>query len=390
MRQIYLDLASGVARAQLVAGLVDAGAPEEALRAALAGLPAEFACRFERCQRHGIAAARFVVEAAPAEEHRHLAQVLEQLAGLELRPRARRWAEQAFRHLAEAEARCHDCSPEQVHFHEVGAIDALVDIAGACALLDALDAEQLWASPVGVGSGFVDCEHGRLPVPAPATLELLRGVPVCGHELAGERATPTGAALLRAWQPRFGGRPAATPVAAGYGAGSRDPEDLPNLLRVVVEQAEGAPESLLELRTLVDDCSGEVVGAALEAFHDAGAVDAFALAATAKKGRPAFEVVVLVERARMADFEQLLFRHLGTLGFRWSPVQRQRRPRRVEERDTAIGPLPFKLRLDADGARPLKPEFEALRRRAAELGLTPREALERIEGDQPPSGITGP
>ncbi|MBC8330190.1 MAG: nickel pincer cofactor biosynthesis protein LarC [Planctomycetes bacterium] len=390
MRQVYLDLFSGVAGDMLVAGLVDAGAPEDLLRTALAGLPPEFQWRLERCQRHGISANRFVVDAEEGLVHRHLADVERLLDGLDLSPRARRWAGDAFLALAEAEGRCHDCSPQEVHFHEVGAIDSLVDVAGACALLDALDPAAVWASPVAVGSGFVHCAHGRLPVPAPATLELLQGMPVTGQELTGERATPTGVALLRAWGARFGGRPPAAPVRAGYGAGTRLTEDVPNLLRVVLEEAEGDAEQLCELRVLVDDLSGELVGAALEAFHQAGAVEAFAQPALAKKGRPAFEVVVLADRGRRAEFEELAYRHLGTLGMRVASVQRSRRPRRVVERDTPLGRLAFKQRLDPEGPTVLKPEFDALARRAAELGLTPREALERLDPPQPPSGMTGP
>jgi uncharacterized protein (DUF111 family) len=516
MRQVHLDLSAGVAGDMLVAGLIDAGAPEEALRAVLDGLPPEFAWRLERCTRQGIAARRFVVDAREGHVHRHFTDVEALLDPLALSERARAWARAAFWELAVAEGRCHDCSPHEVHFHEVGAVDALVDVAGACALLDALDPaavwasavgvgsgtvdcahgrlpvpapatlellrgvpltgrdlqgeratptgaallrawgvrwggrppaaplavghgagsrdtedmpnflrvvveeadgapEQLlelralvdvagacalldaldpaavWASAVGVGSGTVDCAHGRLPVPAPATLELLRGVPLTGRDLQGERATPTGAALLRAWGVRWGGRPPAAPLAVGHGAGSRDTEDMPNFLRVVVEEADGAPEQLLELRALVDDQSGEVVGAALEELHAAGAVEAFALPALAKKGRPAFEVVVLAPAGERAAFEERMFRLLGTLGLRVTPAQRTRRPRRVVEAETALGPLPFKERLDPDRARRLKPEFEALRRRAAELGLTPREALEFLTGgDQPPSGSTGP
>ena len=391
MRQVHLDLSAGVAGDMLVAGLIDAGAPEEALRAVLDGLPPEFAWRLERCTRQGIAARRFVVDAREGHVHRHFTDVEALLDPLALSERARAWARAAFWELAVAEGRCHDCSPHEVHFHEVGAVDALVDVAGACALLDALDPAAVWASAVGVGSGTVDCAHGRLPVPAPATLELLRGVPLTGRDLQGERATPTGAALLRAWGVRWGGRPPAAPLAVGHGAGSRDTEDMPNFLRVVVEEADGAPEQLLELRALVDDQSGEVVGAALEELHAAGAVEAFALPALAKKGRPAFEVVVLAPAGERAAFEERMFRLLGTLGLRVTPAQRTRRPRRVVEAETALGPLPFKERLDPDRARRLKPEFEALRRRAAELGLTPREALELLAGgDQPPSGSTGP
>lgn len=390
MRQIYLDLGSGVAGDMLVAGLLDAGAPETVLRAALAGLPPEFRWERQRVRRHGLVAERFVVECREDGPARHLAEVLAALAALELSDRARRWAVAAFEHLAAAEARCHGCSVEDVHFHEVGAVDALVDVAGACALLDALAPDAVWISPIGLGSGTVASAHGVLPVPAPATLELLRGLPVGGHELAGERATPTGAALLRAWEVRHGGRPAAIPLACGHGAGARDPEDRPNFLRVIVEEAEGRPERLIELRALVDDLSGELLGAALDACHAAGALEAFAVPALAKKGRPAYEVVVLAEEAQREEFVELLFRQLGTLGMRVASIERRRRPRRVVERPTALGPMPFKERLGPAGVvDAAKPEFDALRRRATELGLTPREALDRLAVGEPPRPAPG-
>lgn len=378
MRQVFLDLGSGVAGDMLVAGLVDAGAPREALEAALGGLlPGEHRWEIQRAQRRGFAATRFVVEAGPRRAHRRLDDVLAVLAAAPLTPRARQWGERAFRALAEAEARCHGAAPGAVEFHEVGAVDALVDVCGACALLDALAPEAVWASPVAVGSGTVTGTHGRLPVPAPATLELLRGMPVSGRDLEGERATPTGVALLRAWEVQFGGRPPAVVEGVGYGAGARDFADLPNLLRVVLERAEGAPEQLVELRVLVDDVSGEAAGAALEALHSAGAVEAYAVAALGKKGRPAFEVTVLCAAARRGEFEELCYRLLGTLGMRILPVTRSRRPRGVEERLTPLGRLPHKVRGDP-GGESAKPEFEALRRRADELGLTPREALRRL------------
>lgn len=366
----------------LVAGLLDAGAPRSVLEHTLAGLlPGEYRWELRRESRRHIHGLRFDVQGREGHVHRGLREVLALLPAARLPVRAQEWASAAFHHLAEAEGRCHGQEPEQVAFHEVGAVDAVVDIAAACALLDALDPAVIWSSPVAVGSGIVPSAHGPLPVPAPGTLELLRGMPLAGRELSGERATPTGAALLRAWSPRFGGRAPAVLLRAGYGLGARDPSDLPNFLRILVEEAEGAAEQLVELRALVDDQSGEVLGAALEAFHAAGAVDAYAVMALGKKGRPAFEVTVLCEGARRLEFEELAYRQLGTLGMRVLPVTRSRRPRHGEARETALGPLEFKLRSDPGGATSGKPEFEALRRRAAELGLSPQEAARRLDAE---------
>lgn len=362
----------------LVAGLIDAGAPRAALEPVLAALlPGEFTWELRAERRHNIAGTRFVVQAREGHVHRRLADVLRLLERAPLRPRARAWAETAFRELATAEGKCHALAPEQVHFHEVGAVDAVVDVAAACTLMDALDPVQIWCSPVAVGSGTVDCAHGRMPVPAPGTLELLRGMPVTGRSLQGERATPTGVALLRAFGARFGTRAPAVVQAVGYGLGARDTPDLPNFLRVLIEQAEGAPEHLYELVTLVDDQSGEVIGAALEALHAAGAVDAYAVAALGKKGRPAYLITVLCSAERRLEFEDLLYQQLGTLGLRVQAVSRSRRPRASEVRPGPLGPLTWKVRHDPDGTS-AKPEFGPLRRRAGELGWSPRQARERL------------
>ncbi len=384
MRQVHLNLHGGVAGDMLVAGLADAGAPRAVLDATLRGLPlpsGSFTWELRREQRGGISGARFDVRCAESHAHRHLAEVLKILRGANLTPRARAWAEGSFRALATAEGEAHGCDPEEVQFHEVGAVDAIVDVAAACALLDALDPALLWSTAIPVGSGTVHAAHGELPVPAPGTLRLLAGMPVCGSRLLGERATPTGVALLRAWGTRFGERPAAVVECAGHGLGARDFADRPNLLRAEVERVAVGQEWLVEMRALVDDQPGEVIGAALEALHAAGAVDAFATAAVAKKNRPAFEIVVLADCERQEAIRELCFRLLGTLGLRVAPVRRSRVPRVVVERETALGTLPFKVRETETGAA-AKPEFDALRVRAAQQGLTPREGLARLDESQ--------
>lgn len=377
---MHLNLHGGVAGDMLVAALADAGDGRATLERTLASLPlprGAFAWALRREQRGGFAGLRFDVTCPEEHEHRHLADVLALLAGAELTPRARAWADAAFHALAVAEGEAHGCAAEEVHFHEVGAVDAIVDVAAACALLDALDVGAIHATAVPVGSGTVHAAHGELPVPAPGTLRLLAGMPICGTRLRGERATPTGVALLRAWGTRFDERPAASVEQVGVGLGAREFEDRANLLRAEVERVAVGQEWLIEFRALVDDRSGEEIGAALDALRAAGAIEAFALAASAKKHRPAFEIVVLADAERQESLRTLCFRHLGTLGLRVSPLRRSRLPRTLEERDTALGRLPFKVRETPDGAQ-AKPEFDALRARAAAHGLTPREARARL------------
>ena len=378
--RVFLNLFGGVAGDMLVAGLLDVGADERLLDPLMACLPeGEVQLRLERDRRHGIAGCRFLVETKESEVHRHLSDVLCILETMPLKPRAARWAKQAFQVLAEAEARAHDCTVEEVHFHEVGAIDAIVDIAVACALMDSLDPSAIYASPIPVGSGVVRCAHGNMPVPAPATQFLLEGMPSCGFDLQGERATPSVVALLKAWQVNFGDRGAAICKASGFGLGTRDPQDRANLLRVECEEAALANEWLVELRCLIDDQSGELIGDAMEQLRDDGALEVYASAATTKKGRPAFEVIVLCEVPRQQFFQDRLFALLGTLGLRITPLRRATLVREVQEREFAEGTIDWKTRVLPSGKLAGKPEFESLRQRAGKLGLTARELLERLQ-----------
>ncbi|MGB0952617.1 MAG: LarC family nickel insertion protein [Planctomycetota bacterium] len=375
--RIYLNLFGGVAGDMLVAGLLDAGAPQEGLQALIKALPQEeVQASWAKAARQGIAGTHFQVQIDEGHVHRHLSDVLTMLEDLPLTPRALQWATAAFTVLADAEGKAHGCSAESVHFHEVGAMDAILDISAACLLMDAMKPESIHASAITVGSGVVHCAHGAMPVPAPGTRYLLEGLPTCGFDLEGERATPTGVALLRAWQVDFGNRSAATCGAVGYGLGTRDPEDRANLLRVECETAAVDAEWMVELRSLIDDQSGEVIGHALEQLRQEGAVEAYAMPATTKKGRPAFEVVVQVAGSRQAEFEQRMFRLLGTLGLRVSLMQRSRRPREV--REDGAGGLAWKMAAEEhDGALvDLKPEFDRLAEVAEGQGKTPREVLE--------------
>ncbi|KAA3613472.1 MAG: nickel pincer cofactor biosynthesis protein LarC [Planctomycetota bacterium] len=377
MNQLYLEPFSGVSGDMLVAALLDLGADSEAMEEAFSGLPEGlFRWRRNSVQRQSLHACQFEVESLEAPVHRGYRQVLELVQRACLGSQGRVWAQAAVEHLATAEAKVHGVSPQEVHFHEVGAIDTVVDIVASCALLESLQVGSLWSAPVAVGSGLVDCDHGRYPVPAPGTLEILQGMPLCGHDLPGERTTPTGAALLKAWQVRFEGRPAAMTMAVGYGAGQREDGPVPNVLRLRLEQGSGSAERLWEYRCLLDDLSGEYFAAAMDSLRRHPAlVDLWCVAVTGKKGRPAFELVALVEASGDLEFERHCFEELGVLGFRRMAVDRVRRPRRTEIRSSPFGDLPFKIRKDPDGEESLKPEFEALRKRAEQLGKTPRQLL---------------
>jgi len=378
--RIYLNLFGGVAGDMLVAGFIDAGAPSEIMQSILAALPeGEVQASWERQTRQGIAGHYFSVQIKESHHHRHLADVLPILQTLPLTERAHLWAIAAFQALAIAEGKAHNCPPEEVHFHEVGAMDAILDISTACALLDALNPTEIYCSPIPVGHGTVQCAHGAMPIPAPATQYLLEGLTSCGFDLKGERATPTGVALLRAWNVNMNPRSAAVSEGVGYGLGTRDPEDRANLLRVELETAALDPEDVVELRSLVDDQSGEIVGHALDDLRKRGAKEAYVLAATTKKGRPAFEVIVQVDAERQQDFEQRMFRLLGTLGIRATLLQRTRQLREVQEQDGLVWKRAAQEAVENMSS--LKPEFESLVQRADAQGKTPRELLMELASD---------
>jgi uncharacterized protein (TIGR00299 family) protein len=278
-----------------------------------------------------------------------------------------------FEVIAEAESRAHDLPKDQVHFHEVGAVDTLVDVCGTLLGFHELGIERVYSSAVTVGSGQVRCQHGVLPVPAPGTLGALLGLPILSGGSRGECATPTGAALLKVLVHQF--EPPAlrwTPEAFGLGAGSRDDPEVPNLLRITVGQ-EPAPEPgrerLVEVQCQLDDATGQVLGHAMERLLAAGALDVFFTPVQMKKNRPGTLVTVLAEAQHLPMIERLLFEETGTLGVRHALVERRRLPRRQETRDTCFGQVQFKVRELLDGSLEAVPEYEEVRRIAAEQGL---------------------
>src|SRR5215207_9132504 len=306
MRTLYFDCFAGISGDMTLGALVAAGADARALRERLALLDLEgYGVEFETVDRSGISATRAVVSVTKDEEpHRHLRDVLAIIEGSRLEESIKRRASEIFRRLAEAEARVHNVPVERVHFHEVGAVDAIVDVVGACIGFELLGVERFAASALHVGSGTVEMEHGRFPVPPPAVAELLRGAPVYSTDIVGELVTPTGAAIVATVCEGFGPLPRMRVEATGYGAGGREYKDFPNVLRVLVgesDEAGGAPpgvsrqgdEELLMVETNVDDVSPQVLGHLMERALEAGALDCFFTHVQMKKNRPGVLVSIL-------------------------------------------------------------------------------------------------
>ncbi|MEA2480194.1 MAG: pyridinium-3,5-bisthiocarboxylic acid mononucleotide nickel chelatase [Thermoleophilaceae bacterium] len=317
-RVLYVDCIGGVAGDMLLGALIDAGADVELPDLNVEGLRIELGT----AERHGIMATTVTVHGAPGQPHRHWSSIRAQIDAAQLPERPRARAQAAFARLAVAEGRIHGIEPEQVHFHEVGAVDAIGEVVGVALALESLGVDRVVCSPLPVGRGFVDAAHGRLPLPAPATLTLLEGAPIHGVDIAMELVTPTGAALVASLADEFGAIPAMTVEGSGYGAGTRDLEKLPNVVRVIVgtEARPSTGVSLIEAN--LDDLLPELAPDAAAACFAAGALDVWTTPIQMKHGRPAFTLSALARPADEHAVATTLLRETSTLGVRIAHLDR--------------------------------------------------------------------
>ena len=357
MKICYLDAFSGISGDMTVGALLDAGAPAEALIDALRSMDTGARFEVEKTSRGGIAATKFRVhtDAAPAP-HRHLSKILSMIDGAPLAARAKAAASAVFRNLGEAEAAVHGVPIEKVHFHEVGAVDSIADIVGACVALDLLDVAEVHASAVNVGSGNIQTEHGLLPVPAPATARLLEGKPIYARGPEVELTTPTGAALAVTLASSFGPLPAMRISNIGHGAGERDFKQHANVLRVLIGERTGASEATLVsvIEAHIDDSSPQVLGYALERLMDAGALDAALSPLQMKKNRPGSLLRVIAKPEDQERLAQIIFAETSTLGLRIHSAERRVEPRSMIEIETPLGRVRGKV--SAQGA--FAPEYD--------------------------------
>jgi len=367
VRICYLDAFSGISGDMTVGALVDAGASAEALIEALQSLDTGAKFEVERTKRGGVAASKFrVITDGPTQAHRHLKHILAMIDRAPISDRAKRNASAVFTRLGDAEAGVHGVPVEKVHFHEVGAVDSIADIVGACVAFDLLGIDEIHTSAINVGSGTVKTEHGVLPVPAPATASLLQGKPIYSRGPEMELTTPTGAALAAALSSGFGPLPAMRIDRIGHGAGDRDFKDQPNVLRVLVGERTGAVEATLVsvLEANIDDSSPQVLGYALERLLEAGALDASFSPLQMKKNRPGALLRVIArpeDQERLAD---IVFAETSTLGLRIYPAERRVEERRIVEVETPFG----KVRVKVSGHGSFAPEYEDCRAIAAKTG----------------------
>ena len=406
MRIAVLDAWSGVAGDMWVGALLDAGVPLATLAAAVRslGLPG-VSVRAEKVLRGGLSGPWFVVDVgaagaadgplfAPRAEgkivrapaaagdhaHRGLREIEAIIGRAELPQAVKAHCLQVYRAIGEVEAAAHGCAIEDVHFHEVGAEDTIVDVVCACLGTHLLGVERIHANGIAVGSGTVRAAHGVLPVPAPATAALLRGIPVRAGGLAGERTTPTGAALLRTLVHQFDEPVSYVAEAIGYGAGTRDDAEVPNLLRLTVGRAVAATSAtdVVELQCHVDTATGEQIGWLLDELMRRGAVDAFVSQVQMKKGRPGFLVTALCDDAHARAVTDLLLEESTSIGVRSQRVRREVLERWQETRDTEFGPVKWKCARLPSGAVSARPEDDEVRRLCSELGLGRADVLRRL------------
>ena len=318
-----------------------------------------------------------------AHSHSSLSDIRALIRGLPVSERVKADAEAVYRCVAEAEAGVHGRPVEQVHFHEVGALDAVADVVGVCLLMEKLAPDRVLVSPVHVGSGQVRCAHGVLPVPAPATASILRGVPVYGGAIRGELCTPTGAALLKHFADGFGPMPPMTFDRIGYGMGTKDFE-WANCVRAMLGETADAAGEATELRCNLDDMTGEEIGFAAEALREAGALDVWTEAIQMKKNRPGTLLACLCPAEREREFAGLMLRHTTTIGVRCQQMKRYTLERENVTLETPYGQVRAK-RSHGFGVERVKPEFDDLARIARSEGLGVRE----ITGDREQSVIRG-
>lgn len=382
MRVLYLDATAGIAGDMMVAALVDLGLPLDHLQSELAklGLPeGSYTLQEKQVQRQGMSGRYFVVQ-LPNEHHhhshnhRHYADIKEMIAISGLSKRSKELSQQIFMRLAEAEALAHQVGIDEVQFHEVGAVDSIVDIVGTAIGLDWLGVEQIFCSAVPMGGGFVETAHGRLPVPAPATALLMEGLHVHANCHDGERVTPTGAAILSALAKPWDTMPTMSIIKIGHGAGTRDFQDCPNILRAFLGESSRPlnHETVLELSCNLDDVTPEVLGYLMEQLLAAGALDVWYTPIQMKKSRPGLLLSLLCSVEQKEELGKLIMQETGTLGIRVQQIQRLVQDRRIEEYQTNYGAVRFKISQYGS-----KPEYEDCCRIAREHGLTLRD-VQRI------------
>jgi uncharacterized protein (TIGR00299 family) protein len=375
MRTLYFDCFAGASGDMILGALIAAGVEPEAFRQQLAALGVGgYQIDFETVNRSGISATYARVQTQPEHKHRHLADILKIIHNSQLSANVKERAATIFSRLAAAEARVHNETVAQVHFHEVGALDAIIDVVGAAIGFELLQIDRFVSSPLHVGSGSVEMDHGRYPVPPPAVAELLKGVPFYATAIVGELVTPTGAAIITSVASDYGPLPTMKLEQIGYGAGTREYPRFPNALRILIGDTPAAAEPLYDerlwmLETNLDDSSPQILGHVMERAFGLGALDCYFTSVQMKKNRPGVLLSILCRVAERPVLNDLLFSETTTLGIRAYEVERRALERRIVTVETPYGPIDVKVaQLNGHVIKEM-PEYEQCRQAARQANV---------------------
>lgn len=374
---LYLDPFAGIAGDMFIAAMLDLGLDLAKLHFELSKLDVKgYRLSSKRVMRGAMSALHFNVEIDAAQQtYRDYAAIIKLIENSTLSVRVKRDSLAAFKKLAEAEAKIHGMPLEKVHFHEVGAVDSIVDMVGACVGMELLGIDELHCGPLALGSGgYVQCDHGTMPVPAPATLEIVKGLPLRETKIEKELTTPTGAALVAALA-TFGTMPSMTVSKIGYGAGTREKQAIPNVLRILqgtrttAGGGDAHSDTILEIRANIDDSTPEVLGHVAERLLTAGALDVFFTPIQMKKFRPGTLLTVIAEPHQLDALSAILFSECSTFGLRYSEERRLKLARRIETVSTPYGDIRVKIGEWKGECVSIHPEFEDCRARALERNV---------------------
>ncbi|MBC8434599.1 MAG: nickel pincer cofactor biosynthesis protein LarC [Desulfobacterales bacterium] len=380
----YFDCFSGISGDMTLGAFIDLGVPVEWLKESLESIPISgFDLAVTGVSRNGIHAKRVQVDAEDDAQSRHYADIRSLIEKSPLPTNVKQTSLDIFEKIAVAEAAIHDCPIEKVHFHEVGGLDAIVDIVGTVLCVDYLKLRQIFASRIPLGNGFVSCSHGTLPVPAPATLKILKGVPVYGTDIPHELVTPTGAAIISVLAESFGKMPDMIIEKSGYGAGKRDLESIPNLLRIVTgtaadHQTGRRQDSIVMVETCIDDMNPEVFSFLMERLFDEGALDVYWVPVFMKKNRPGTMVQVLCRENRKEAVIDCILSETTSSGVRFYDVGRRTLAREQITVDTIYGSLQVKRIIGPDGSARIVPEYEVCKKIARERNIPIRIVYDSI------------
>ena len=373
MKGVYFDLIGGASGDMILGALIDAGLSMDDLRSELQGLKIpEFEITSARVEKNGFSAVKVNVNVADQTPERHLNEINEIIHQSSLSESVKERALRIFQNIAQTEASIHNKALDQVHLHELGGTDTIIDVTGALIGLEILEISSVFCSPVPVGRGFINSAHGQIPLPAPATVSLLKGVPVYGREIEAELVTPTGAALLVDLAEDYGPPPPMVIQSIGYGAGVRD-LSIPNILRILVGDIEGKGTSIFErllvLETNLDDLNPEIYPYVVDRLFSEGALDVTMIPIQMKKNRPGTQIQVLCNHSRGEELKSILFQETTTLGIRQYDVDRQALARRIVSVTTQFGDIRVKVAVTDQGVEKISPEYEDCRTVAEKLNL---------------------